>query len=312
MKIKLTKILDTLQDLNIPYEFKSAPHEDIELEVASIFKPIEAGFYFAKNSLMVPSQVKGSLFIIDDSIIKNENNVFITVFENDPQQVFYLVLNSLFVVRSNGEISKMAVIHPDAKIGKNVQIDDFCVIGNCVIEDNVIIGSQSKIYENTVIGKNTIIESLSSIGTTGVAWIWNKEQTQRIVQPQLGGVEVGCNCFLGSNTIIVRGSANENTIVGNNSLLAPSCRIGHGTQIGDYVHFANNIATGGNTIIGDYSFVGSGCVFRPKTRIHPKTIIGAGSLIIKNTSKEGLTLMGSPAKEYKTKAKPKGMPKPKV
>lgn len=135
---------------------------------------------------------------------------------------------------------------------------------------------------------------------------------KKILQPQLGGVDIYENCFIGAGTIIVRGSLNENTRIGRNSLLAPGGRIGHGTQIGDFVHFANNVVTGGNTIIGDYSFVGSAAVFRPKIVIHPKTIVGAGSVVVKNTTKEGKTLLGIPAKEINTKVNPSGMPKPKL
>src|SRR5690606_2863598 len=164
---------------------------------------------------------------------------------------------------------------------------------------------------NVVIGAHTIIGSMSVIGSQGVAWVWNQDQSARIVQPQLGGVQIGNNCFVGANTIVVRGSLNEATRIGENTLMAPGGRIGHGTQIGNFVHFANNVITGGNTHIGDFCFVGSGAVFRPKVKIHPKTIVGAGSVVVKNSSGEGWTITGVPGKEIPTKAHPEGMPSPK-
>ena len=112
------------------------------------------------------------------------------------------------------------------------------------------------------------VESGSVIGACGVAWTWNEEETEKVIQPQIGGVHVGAHSFLGAHTVVVRGSINEKTSIGHHSLLAPGSRIGHGTQIGNFVHFENNVITGGNTRIADYCFIGSSAVFRPKVKLH--------------------------------------------
>jgi len=260
----------------------------------------------------VPSSISNSALILrmgNSVTLKNEN---IGIYINqDPQLIFYQLLSSLYGTHSNGEISNSVIIHPEAKIGDNVQIDNFSIIGKAVISDNVIIRSHCYVHDNSFIGKNVTIENHSINGAQGVAWIWNDQETEKIVQPQLGGVEIKENSFLGANTIVVRGSLNENSVIGKNTLLAPGCRIGHGTQIGDFVHFANNVITGGNTNIGNNCFVGSAAVFRPKVKIHENTIIGAGAVVVKNTTEKGKTLVGVPAEEKETKAHPNGMPKPK-
>lgn len=313
MTISIKSVLRTLQELGIPYSIASNFDEDKTYEIASLFAPTTFGFYFIKGNLSIANEIKGSLFLTDNPKHKKEyqENIFIEISE-DTQRVYYSILDKIFGRKSTGKISKLTEIHPDAEIGKNVQIDAFCVIGKCKIGDNVVIGSHCKLHDNTEIERNTIIESMSVIGTQGVAWIWNETQTQKIVQPQLGGVKIGKNCFLGANTIIVRGSLNEYSSIGDYTLMAPSSRLGHGTQIGKQVHLANNVITGGNTHIDDYSFIGSGAIFRPKTKIHPKTIVGAGALVIKNTTQDGKTLVGVPAKEINTKLNPAGMPKPKL
>ncbi len=278
--------------------------------IASLFSPVENGLYFFVGEKL-PSEIKHSLILVNQIPEQADvSNIFIQLNE-DVQLVYYKFLNHVFPQVSNGIIASTAIIHPDAKIGKNVEIGHFSIIEDCVIGDNVKIGSHCKIHSGSKIGKNTVIEDFSDIGTRGIAWIWDEQTIEKVVQPQLGGVSIGENCILASNSIIVRGSLNEDTKVGNHTFFAPGCRIGHGTQVGAFVHFANNVITGGNVKIGDNSFVGSSAVFRAKVKIDKNTIVGAGAVVIKNTSSPNLTLMGIPAKEYSSKEHPSAMPKPK-
>lgn len=312
MEINSQLIKSTLDKFEIDYTWNN--YVDRIYSVASLFLPISFGFYFYTGEGNFNLNVKSSLIILDKNPAGEKNtNQFIILKDKDPQQVFYLILSFLYNTLSTGVIASTSIISSNSFIGKNVQIDDFCIIEeNVRIEDGVIIGSHSKIHSNTTIKRHSVLESACVIGTQGVAWVWSNDQTEKIVQPQLGGVFIDEKSFIGAGTIIVRGSLNENTNIGKNTLMAPGGRIGHGTKIGNFVHFANSVVTGGNTIIGDYSFVGSAVVFRPKVSIHAKTIVGAGSVVIKNTSGEGFTLMGVPAKQIETKVNPSGMPKPKL
>lgn len=312
MLVTKNQIEEILQTNSIEYTYVKGSIDGDEYTVASLFEPIEGGFYFAQGNFEIPPSIVNSLLIVDDSIKQTNVNCFFQVTNVEPQLIFYKILEVLYSLHSSGIVSSLSVIHPEAVLGLNVQIDDFCVVGKCVLGDNVIIGSHSKISDDVVIGDNTIIESMACIGTKGVAWVWNHDQTEKVVQPQLGGVKIGTGCFVGTNAIIVRGSLNEKTTVGNGTLIAPSVRLGHGTKIGDFVHLANNVVTGGNVQVGDYCFIGSSVTFCPKVRIHSKTIVGAGALITKNTSESGKTLIGVPAIEIDTKQNPAGMPKPKL
>lgn len=309
MIIQFDEIITHLREEGINYICKGIPEK--AYQIASVFSPIEGGFYFFSGTIL-PESIKKSLILTNFAIeISPENeNVFLLI-EEDSQREYYRLLHKNYGRKSNGRVSSTAVIHPKAKLGKNVEIGNFCIIEDCVIQDNVIIGSHCVIHNSTEIESNCIIESHSVIGATGVAWVWDTKEENRIIQPQLGGVVIQSGCFIGAHGVIVKGSINENTIIGKHTLIAPGVRVGHGTQIGAFTHFANNIITGGNTIIGDYCFIGSSAVFRPKVKVHSHTIVGTGALVIKDTSTGGLTLMGAPAKEFETKESPSGMPKPK-
>lgn len=314
MNISIGSIKAICSELGLRYTWETSD-EERSFKVASLFKPIPNGFYFFNGSTDFPATVSSSLIVVSSEFNGkvNRDNELIFIEEIEPQLAYYKILNTFFSRQSTGQIASSAVIHPKSEIGKNVQIDDFCIIEeNCVIGDNVIIGSHTKIHKGSVICENSILEAMCVIGAQGVAWTWNENQTRKIIQPQVGGVYIGSNCFLGANSILVKGSLNEKTSVGNNSLLAPGCRLGHGTQIGRNVHLANSVVTGGNTSIGDFSFVGSAAVFRPRVLVNEKTVVAAGAVVVKNTSTSGMTLIGVPAKEIKTKQTLSGMPAPKL
>ena len=63
-------------------------------------------------------------------------------------------------------IHKSSVIDSKAKIGKDVKIGAYCIIGpNVKIDDNVELISHVHIEGNTTVGKGTKIYPFASIGT---------------------------------------------------------------------------------------------------------------------------------------------------
>jgi len=307
MKIKFNDIINYLKFNDIPFELKGNPKDCYT--ITSLFYPEPDGFYYIENELSFDVKLIDSLILSNFNLILDEGNVVLLVTES-PQEIFYKMLNFYFREESSGLICETVKIHKEALIGKNVQIDPFVVVGKCVIGDNTIIKSHTVITDNTKIGSNVLIEHSCTIGATGMAWIWDNNGN-RIVQPQLGGVIIEDYCRIGAQTVIVRGSLNENSRIGTHTVIAPGARIGHGTQIGKYVHLANNVVTGGNTVIGAYCFIGSSAVFRPKIKLHTYTTVAAGAVVVKNTSKENLTLIGVPAAETATKEISNGIPKSK-
>src|SRR5690554_2217397 len=129
MVIKLKDIINVLEKLEISFQIDGSRKVGGEYIVASLFEPIENGFYYAKENFNVPLSIGNSLFLVDGSIKKNKTNLYLVLEGQDPQRVYYTILNKLFSLKSSGKISNTSVIHPDANIGNNVQIDEFCVIG---------------------------------------------------------------------------------------------------------------------------------------------------------------------------------------
>jgi UDP-3-O-[3-hydroxymyristoyl] glucosamine N-acyltransferase len=307
-KVKLETILNYLKSINAKFEMKGNQHP--EYRVASIFEPIPNGFYFAMEGVKIP-QIEDSLILTNrEQISVGKENCKIIIDKN-PQKVYYNLLKDEFSEESSGEVSDVSSISEDTKIEKNVQVGPFCVIEEgCYIGEGSIIRGNSVIHKNTSIGEGVVVGEQSSLGASGMAWTWDEEGEEKIVQPQFGGVTIEDHCRLGAQSVVVRGSLSENTFIGESTLIAPGSRLGHGTQIGSHTHLANDVTTGGNTKIGDYCFIGSSAVFRPRVQVSDYTIVGAGAVVVKNTTEQGRTLMGVPAEEYPTKEHPSGMPKP--
>jgi UDP-3-O-[3-hydroxymyristoyl] glucosamine N-acyltransferase len=303
VRISFNQIADFLKIQEIDFSLRGKVNSNYK--ISSLFYPESNGFYFLNGGMFIPF-VENSLFMSSSDIELNEGNALI-IFNENPQVIYYKLLDYYFKEQSSGKICKTVILHDEVVIGKNVQIDPYVILGKCNIGDNTIIKSHTVVADNSIIGKNVILEPHCTIGATGAAWVWG-ENDEKIRQPQLGGVVIKDNCFIGANSAIVKGSLNENTSIGKNTIIAPGAKIGHGTQIGENVHLANNVATGGNTRILDFCFIGSSVTFRPQVSIHPYTVVGTGTVVIKNTSKENVLLMGVPAKETSTKNSLAGVP----
>jgi len=225
----------------------------------------------------------------------------IQITTSDPQLHFYKLSHKArnnFIFSDGGyEIGNDCEIHKSAVIGLGVKIGD-----------NVTIGPNSVIYSNTEIGDNVEIGANCTIGTEGMMWVW--DDNVKVFLKQLGGVKIGNDCIIGSNSSIVRGSANELTILEDGVNMAPGCCIGHGTFIGKQTHLANNASTGGSSYISPYSFIGSSAVVSSGVTIKVEDVVlGAGSVITKSVYESGV-YVGSPARKIKsTKGKLTGMPK---
>ena len=146
------------------------------------------------------------------------------------------------------QISPLAFVDPDAKLGDNNVIGPFCFIDkNTVIGDNNVLHNSVTINYGARIGNNNEVFPGASLSTKPQDLKFRGEDTQ---------------CFIGDgnsireNVTISRGTASKGkTVVGNNNLLmenmhiAHDCEVGNGCIIGNSTKFAGEVVVHDNAII---------------------------------------------------------------
>ena len=170
----------------------------------------------------------------------------------------------------------------DTKIGKNVTIEPFVVIGSKVkIKDNAKILSFSHI-EGVIINEN---------------------------------VSVGPFCRLRPGTILEKNSKIGNFVEIKKSKVKKNSKVSHLSYIGDTtIGTSANIGAGtitcnydgvkkSKTVIGDNSFVGSNSSLVAPVKIGRNSTIGAGSVITQNVKDGNLALTRSAQLQSKYKRK---------
>ena len=166
----------------------------------------------------------------------------------------------------------------DVKIGKNVTIEPYVVIG-----------------KNVKIGNNVVIKSFSHLESCKIE---NK-------------VEVGPYARIRPDTILKEGSKIGNFVEIKKSIVGKKSKVNHLSYIGDS-NIGKSVNIGAGTItcnydgvkknktkINDNVFIGSNTSLVAPLTINKESIIGAGSVITKNVKKKSLALTRTKQTEVK-------------
>ena len=170
-------------------------------------------------------------------------------------------------IGKNVTIEPYVIIGSKVKIGNNVTIKSFSHLENCKIENKVDIGPYARIRPGTVL-KN--------------------------------GSRVGNFVEIKKSTLGINSKVNHLTYIGD-SEIGKSVNVGAGTITCNYDGVKKN-----KTKIKDKVFIGSNSSLVAPLTIEEGSVIGAGSVITKNVKRKSLALTRSlqtEIKNYKRKSK---------
>ena len=170
---------------------------------------------------------------------------------------------------------KLSSVHPDAKIGQNVEIGPFVTIDkDVVIGDGTKIMSGAVICEGTRIGSNCRIFPHAVLGAVPQDLKFVGEYTT---------CEIGDNNTIREFVTINRGTnSTGRTVIGNNNLLMAYTHVGHDCVLGNNLRISNASQFAGEVHIDDFAVIGGGSLVHQFTHIGSYVMIQGGSKIPKD------------------------------
>lgn len=170
-------------------------------------------------------------------------------------------------------IHPTAIVHPEAKLGKNVVIEAYAVIQSphVILEEGVVIKSHAFIDGHVKIGKGTIVWPFASIGTQPQDLKYRGETTY---------VEIGEYCQI-RESVTINSSCGEGTkvVIGNRCMIMAYCHIAHNCTLGNGVIMANSATLAGHVSVGDCAILGGLSAIHQHTRIGAYAMLGGGSMV---------------------------------
>jgi UDP-3-O-[3-hydroxymyristoyl] glucosamine N-acyltransferase len=169
---------------------------------------------------------------------------------DDPYAIYALIAGVLHppvghaaAIHSSAVIADSAIISNSARISANVVIGEDCSIaeGVHIAADRVLgkrrsIGRDSQVLANATVGEDvrigerTIIHPRAVIGSDGFGNARGGSGWIKI--PQLGGVVIGSDVEIGTNTAVDRGSIDD-TIIEDGVRLDILIQVGHNARRGE-------------------------------------------------------------------------------
>lgn len=172
-------------------------------------------------------------------------------------------------------ISPLAYIHPEAKIGENVEIGPFCYIdkGVEIGDNNTFMNSVTVLY-GARIGNGNIFFPGAVISAIPQDLKFQGEDTTAII---------GDNNKIRENVTINRGTAAKGkTVVGSGNLLMEGSHIAHDVVVGNGVIIGNSTKLAGETVIDDHAILSAGVLMHQFCRVGSYTMVGGGTRFSQN------------------------------
>lgn len=167
------------------------------------------------------------------------------------------------------------VIHPNAKIGKNVTISPFTVIEeDVIIGDNSWIGPNVSIMSGVRLGQNCKVFPGAILGAVPQDLKYAGEASI---------LEIEDNVIIREYCTINKGTkANFKTFIGKNSLLMAYVHVAHDCVISENCILANNVNLAGHIELAPNVIIGGMTAIHQFVKVGLNSMVGGGSLVRKD------------------------------
>lgn len=172
-------------------------------------------------------------------------------------------------------MQNLHVVHPNAKIGKNVTISPFCVIEEDVeIGDNTWIGPGVSIMNGVRLGSNCKVFQGAILGSIPQDLKFGGEKTTLEIADH---VTIREYCTINKGT-----EANQRTYIGAHTLIMAYVHVAHDCIIQERCIIANNVNLAGHVEVDAHVIIGGMCAVHQFVKIGQHVMVGGGSLVRKD------------------------------
>lgn len=290
-RYSIEEILKYLDTNKIEYEFIGDKEYIVE-GFSSLCNYVSGSITWTKELKSLELEVSIALIVCSKKL--ESDNLINMIIVKQPRYVFFKLLNELY----QENLQQVSKIGRNTYIGNMVKLEDNVVIGNnCVIDGEIIIGKNTVIGSNVVItnkvniGYNCTIQSGTVIGEDGFGYIQEANGDKTMIV-HYGGVKIGNNVHVGSNTCIVRGTIDD-TIIDDGCKIDNLCHIAHNCQIHKNCTIIAGAVICGSVTVGEGTYISSS-IIRDQVNIGANSTIGLGAVVIKSTE-ENKVMVGNPA-----------------
>jgi UDP-N-acetylglucosamine acyltransferase len=171
------------------------------------------------------------------------------------------------------EVHGTAIVEPGARLGEDVRIGPFCMVGaEVTLADGVELKSHVAVVGRTEIGARTRIFPFASVG----------HQPQDLkYRGEPSTLAIGSDCIIREGVTMNPGTTGGGmtTVIGNSCAFLANSHVGHDCHVGNNVIFSNNVMLAGHCTVGDYAILGGGAAVIQFARVGPHSFLGGMSAL---------------------------------
>lgn len=214
------------------------------------------------------------------------------------------VVEATASVTESAHLAPHVVVGERSTIGENVYLGPGTVIGpDCHIGDDCRFIANVTLARAVAIGKRGIFHPGVVLGSDGFGNAMTPDGWVKV--PQVGGVVIGNDVEIGSNTCVDCGAIGD-TVIEDGVRLDNLCMIAHNVRVGAHTAMASMVAIAGSTTIGKRCmFAGMGGSVGHIT-ICDDVVVAAQSYVSKDVTVPGVYLASFPAEPAREWAKQVG------
>ncbi len=190
------------------------------------------------------------------------------------------------------QIDPRAIVSPRARLGHNVRIAAFAVVGDDVeLGDDCVLHEHASVRGPARYGRGNIFHSFCSVGGDPQSLKYRGEPTR---------LECGDENTFHEFCTVNRGTIEGGgvTRIGHRNLFMAYAHIAHDCQIGNDTVFANGATLAGHVVVEDFATVGAFCPVHQFCRIGRHAYIAAFTVITQDVAPFSLVVAPRETKCY--------------